>query len=156
VPKKRTLKDVFNAMPDSVQLDTHHDMGWRFKSRRKKLEKQEIETYGAVHKPVMCMPVMLQWSEKGRGFGEYVFWQKDGIIYCRNECDSRDAVKRVLCRMVDQAVFEEDAGFKKGTTWPPEVQKANRIARAKSWRSGKRNENPQERPEVYGRGVQAP
>lgn len=137
-PKKRTLKDLFNGMPNSVQLDDFHDMGWRFKSRRKKLEKKEIKFYGAVHDPAMCMPIMLKWCEKGRGFGEYVFWEKDGIIYCRNESDSREAVKRVLCRMVDQAVFEEEPGFKKGDPWPPDIKKASRIARAKQMSKAKK------------------
>lgn len=51
--------------------------------------------------------VVIQWSEKGRGFGEYAFQLIDGKMVCHNECDSPEAVKRVLCMMVDQCEFSE-------------------------------------------------
>lgn len=52
--------------------------------------------------------VVIRWSEKGRGFGEYVFQYKDGQMYCHNEGDKRETVKRVLCTMVDQCILDED------------------------------------------------
>lgn len=51
--------------------------------------------------------VVIQWSEKGRGFGEYTFQLIDGKMVCHNECDSPESVKRVLCMMVDQCEFSE-------------------------------------------------
>ena len=54
--------------------------------------------------PTVC----IQWSEKGRGFGEYTFQLKDGKMYCDNECDSRETVKRILCLMVDQCIFLDE------------------------------------------------
>lgn len=65
--------------------------------------------------------VVIQWSEKGRGFGSYTFQYKDGKMICDNECDSPETVKRILCMMVDQCEFEtpyrdenEKKTFKKG------------------------------------------
>lgn len=52
--------------------------------------------------------IVIKWSEKGRGFGEYVFQYKDGQMYCHNECDSPETVKRILCTMVDQCIFDDD------------------------------------------------
>ena len=52
--------------------------------------------------------VTIQWSEKGRGFGEYVFQLIDGKMVCDNECDSRETVKRILCIMVDQCEFVDE------------------------------------------------
>jgi hypothetical protein len=49
--------------------------------------------------------IVIQWSEKGRGFGSYTFQYKDGKMICDNECDSPETVKRVLCMMVDQCEF---------------------------------------------------
>ena len=51
--------------------------------------------------PTVC----IRWSEKGRGFGEYVFQLIDGKMVCHNECDGPESVKRVLCMMVDQCEF---------------------------------------------------
>ncbi len=53
--------------------------------------------------PTVC----IQWSEKGRGFGEYTFQLKDGKMICHNECDSKETVKRMLCKMVDDCIFTE-------------------------------------------------
>jgi len=52
--------------------------------------------------------VVIEWSEKGRGFGEYTFQIIDGKMVCNNECDSKETVKRILCKMVDQCTFLEE------------------------------------------------
>jgi hypothetical protein len=46
--------------------------------------------------------IIFKWSEKGRGFGEYAFVKsKEGKWSIDNECDGREEVKQVLCRLVD-------------------------------------------------------
>jgi hypothetical protein len=72
-----------------------------------KPEKQNIY-FGANYQdiPTIC----IKWSEKGRGFGEYVFQYIDGKMYCHNECDSKETVKRILCQMVDDCIFTEGKG----------------------------------------------
>jgi hypothetical protein len=48
----------------------------------------------------------LNWSIKGKGFGQLYFYEKDGVIYISNECTSKEFIKQVLCTMVDQSVLE--------------------------------------------------
>ena len=46
----------------------------------------------------------LDWHSN-RGFGSYVFFVKDGKLYCQNECDDKDAIKEILCAMVDNSIL---------------------------------------------------
>jgi len=48
---------------------------------------------------------VVSWSEKGRGFGEYAFFERDGKMMIDNECDSKESVKRVLCALIDDCVL---------------------------------------------------
>ena len=50
---------------------------------------------------------IIHWSVKGRGFGDYTFWQEGDKIMCDNECDSKESVKKVLCMLVDNADFTD-------------------------------------------------
>ena len=49
----------------------------------------------------------VDWSVKGRGFGQYTFWKEGDKIMCDNECDSKESVKKVLCMLVDSAEFTD-------------------------------------------------
>lgn len=46
----------------------------------------------------------ISWSAKGRGFGTYTFFQnkQSGKWMIDNECDSREAIKEVMCRLIDE------------------------------------------------------
>jgi hypothetical protein len=47
--------------------------------------------------------IIFKWSEKGRGFGEYAFLKgKDGKWSIDNECDGRECIKKVICRLIDR------------------------------------------------------
>jgi hypothetical protein len=50
---------------------------------------------------------IIYWSVKGRGFGEYAFYKAGDKLMCDNECDSKQAVKDVLCMLVDSVEFED-------------------------------------------------
>lgn len=56
----------------------------------------------------------LCWGETGVGFGEAVFYwsnHEEGgpmKLYCENECMGKEFIKRMLCRMVDDATFKDD------------------------------------------------
>ncbi len=67
-------------------------------------QKQNIY-FGCNYKDIPT--VIINWSEKGRGFGQYVFQIIDGKMICDNECDPKEAVKRILCTMVDQCEFTD-------------------------------------------------
>lgn len=52
-------------------------------------------------------PIAIQWNEKGTGFGEIVFYEKDGKIHCDNEMMSKDFIRYILLKLVDDAVLTE-------------------------------------------------
>lgn len=100
--KPLDIQDIFDKMPTRVSL-MWHDKG--FQKRPKTMLKMMEKNLGFRPEPSLYHPICIQWSEKGRGFGEYVFWQEDSQIYCDSECDSKETVKRILCQMVDQAIL---------------------------------------------------
>jgi hypothetical protein len=59
-----------------------------------------------------CEPIghiTFRWSSKGVGFGTMSFYldPKDGYVHCGNEIMSRQFLKDMLCKMVDNAVMDE-------------------------------------------------
>lgn len=48
---------------------------------------------------------IVDWSVKGRGFGQYTFYRDGDKLICDNECDSRQSVKDVLSVLVDSVEF---------------------------------------------------
>lgn len=59
-----------------------------------------------------CVPhnhVVFSWSSKGCGFGQASFWfdKTDGYVHCGNEIMSRQFLKEMLCKMVDNCVLTE-------------------------------------------------
>ena len=98
--KKKTLQEIFEMFPTKVHLyDGSQPLHPKDKPKKQKL------FFGCNYKdqPTICF----QWSEKGRGFGEYTFWEENGQIYCDNEMDTKETVMRVLCTMVQQSKFGE-------------------------------------------------
>ena len=58
-----------------------------------------------------CDPIgvtSFNWTAKGIGFGQFYFYfnEKDGYIHCENECMSRETIKEILNRMVDECVLD--------------------------------------------------
>lgn len=51
----------------------------------------------------------IMWSEKGRGFGQYRFYMDaDEKIHIDNECDGKETIKRILNRLVDEAILDDE------------------------------------------------
>ena len=50
--------------------------------------------------------VTVAWSAKDIGFGEFVFYYKDGKLRCDNEAMNKDFIKKMLCQMVDDAELD--------------------------------------------------
>lgn len=97
--KEKKFEELMNKFPTHVSLD-YHDRS--LEDPNSEISKHFQEMFGKVP---AYQGIIINWSEKGRGFGEYVFYQENGKIYCLNECDSKETVKRILCQMVDQAEF---------------------------------------------------
>lgn len=103
--EKPSLDNIFDAMPDRIDLSWHDEEAF---TDNKSYMKKMRATHGTKLKRRYFCPIIINWSVKGVGFGEYAFFQRDGKIYCDNEGMSRESVKKVLCMMVDQAIFPED------------------------------------------------
>ena len=108
--KQRGLQKLFDSFPTHISL-ANHDEGWAI--RPKAMQKRFKKIWGQEQTPSLYFPIIIQWSEKGRGFGEYAFWQLDGQIFCNNGCDSKETIKRILCQMVDQAIFMDPSDGEK-------------------------------------------
>ncbi len=52
-------------------------------------------------------PVTFQWSAKGVGFGQFVFYMQDGVLHCDSELMSKQFIKETLCKMIDNCVLED-------------------------------------------------
>lgn len=54
-------------------------------------------------------PFVIEWSETSRGFGQYQFYINpvDNKIHIDNEFDSKETIKRILCKMVDDAILDD-------------------------------------------------
>ena len=68
--KKRSLRKFFNRFPTNVCLSEHDK---EFYIRPKAAQKKYKKMWGVEAKPTLYNPIVIHWSEKGRGFGEYVF-----------------------------------------------------------------------------------
>lgn len=97
--KKNNIFDIFK---DIISLDDHDSLWYKNPGKMNKLMKKY---HGFECKQQWFHPICIQWSEKGRGFGEYLIWQKNGKIIVDSECDSKETVKKMICKMIDEAVF---------------------------------------------------
>ncbi len=59
--------------------------------------------------PIGCEdPVQFSWGKPGTGFGQLLFYIKDGELLCDNECMSKEFIKERLCKMVDDCKTTEE------------------------------------------------
>lgn len=53
-------------------------------------------------------PVTFQWGARGVGWGQVVFFHADGNrVHCHNEMMSKEFLKQILCRMIDECTLME-------------------------------------------------
>ena len=69
--------------------------------------KKFAKIFGIKDKKDWTPKVIFQWSKAGRGFGEFAFYHKDKKIYCYNELMSKEFIKEMLCKMVDDCILME-------------------------------------------------
>ena len=112
--KSDSLKRLLDSFPTHVSLPFHQAclferaprcFDWKNLETKAFLKKFE-EKYGFIPVAQRFSVMSISWSERGSGFGEYTFWQDGDKIHCNSECDSKETVKRILCAMVDQAIFD--------------------------------------------------
>ncbi len=51
--------------------------------------------------------IMFVWGVDGFGFGTTTFFYKDGKLLCDNEYMSKEQIKMLLCKFVDNAEFKD-------------------------------------------------
>lgn len=110
-------RNIFNGFNTSVSIPWHtakmikvgpRSYAWKDIEKDKKFLKKFEERYGGLPGKRMFPVISINWSERGRGFGEYLFWQEpNGKIVCNNEGDSKESIKRVLCALVDKAELQD-------------------------------------------------
>lgn len=61
--------------------------------------EDEITLYGDT--------LVVGWSRKGVGFGQFHFYEKDGQLHIENECMGKEFIKSILTTMVDNAVLDD-------------------------------------------------
>ena len=49
--------------------------------------------------------IMFCWSIEKFGFGTTTFFYKDGKLMCDNETLSKESIKKIMCKFVDDAEF---------------------------------------------------
>ena len=49
--------------------------------------------------------IMFTWGIDGFGFGTTTFFYKDGKLKCDNEAMSKESIKKIMCKFVDNAEF---------------------------------------------------
>lgn len=91
--KSITIQEVFNRMENSAEI-----------------------TYCGIGNGTTCQKVFtISWVEKGRGFGTYSFIQDmKGHWKIDNECDGKESIKRIMCRLIDTLPLR-DKPWKKRT-----------------------------------------
>ena len=60
--------------------------------------------------PNYCEPnagISFSWGKQDCGFGQFYFYVKDGVLYCDNECMSKESIKEILGFMVDNSTLTE-------------------------------------------------
>lgn len=104
--RKTIKKDIdFDRLLNSFENYAQIYNGKKAAAEGLTLPEKQLLYFGCNNQDIPT--IVIQWSEKGRGFGEYVFQLVDDKMVCYNECDTPEAVKKVLCMMVDQCEFLE-------------------------------------------------
>ena len=52
--------------------------------------------------------IMFSWGIDGFGFGTTTFYYKDDKLMCDNETMSREMIKMILCKFIDEAKFIDE------------------------------------------------
>ncbi len=61
--------------------------------------------------PTQCAPmdnVEFEWGREGMGFGRlYFYYDEEDNLRCHSECMSKDFAKQMLCKMIDDTIWED-------------------------------------------------
>lgn len=66
-----------------------------------------VQTSNGEYGEEQTVNIMFAWGIDGFGFGTTTFYYKDDKLMCDNETLSKEQVKKILCKFVDDAEFTE-------------------------------------------------
>ena len=64
-----------------------------------------VQTSDGAYPDEQTKNVIFAWGIDDFGFGTTTFWYDDGKLKCDNETMSKEQIKMILCKFVDQAEF---------------------------------------------------
>jgi hypothetical protein len=111
VKKKDALKKFFDSCPTHANFDLTSDIA--FTKKPKAMQKLYEKHYGYEPQPSLYHPVVIQWSVKGRGFGELAFYRDGDKLCCANEGMSKEFILGIMAMIVDKCVLTDPPREKK-------------------------------------------
>jgi hypothetical protein len=114
VAKKKptdALKRFFDSCPTRANFDLTSDIG--FRKKPKAMQKLYEKQNGFKPEPSLYHPVVIQWSVKGKGFGELVFYRDGDKLYCQNECMSKETILGIMYVLLDKCILTDPVSPKK-------------------------------------------
>jgi hypothetical protein len=106
-----TLKRFFDSCPTQANFDLTSDIA--FVNKPKTMQKLYEKRYGFKPESSLYSPVVIQWSIKGKGFGELVFYRDGDKLYCQNECMSKETILGIMYVLLDKCILTDPIPSKK-------------------------------------------
>jgi hypothetical protein len=108
---KDKLKRFFDSCPTSANFDLTSDVAFTKKPRA--MQKLYEEHYGYEPQPSLYHPICIQWSIKGKGFGEFVFYRDGDKLICQNEGMSKETILGIMWLLVKRCTLTDPMPKKK-------------------------------------------
>jgi len=105
------LKKFFDSCPTQANFDLTADIA--FTKKPKTMQKLYEKHYGYKPEPSLYHPVVIQWSIKGKGFGEFVFYRDGDKLYCQNEGMSKETILGIMYVLLDNCILTDPPSKKK-------------------------------------------
>ena len=105
------LRKFFDSCPTTANFDLTSDVG--FRKKPKTMEKLYEKRCGYKPQPSIYSPVVIQWSVKGKGFGEIVFYRDGDKLFCNNEGESKEFILGIMALLVDKCTLLDPVSDKK-------------------------------------------
>ena len=105
------LKKFFDNCPTQANFDLTADKA--FIKKPKTMQKLYEKHYGYKPESSIYRPVAIQWSVKGTGFGELVFFRDGDKLYCANEGMGKEFILGIMAMIVNKCILTDPPTKKK-------------------------------------------
>ena len=128
--KNNPIQNFFNSCPDYVGIAD----GCIPMYKGHIPEKNCYFGCNCLGKPV----IVIEWSQTGRGFGQYTFFMKNGKLYCDNECDSKSQIALVLLQLLNKSILLDKPTERKSCVSSKANSNSKRKSTTKTSRSSRK------------------